>query len=358
MTLTARARIDERGVDVHLEVADGETVAVIGPNGAGKSTLLSVVAGLLRPDEGHVVLDGRELTGPGTWVAPHDRRIALLAQDPLLFPHLSALDNVAFGPRSAGAGRRTSRETARRWLAEVGIEDLADRRPGQLSGGQAQRVAIARALAADPRLLLLDEPMAALDVAVRPALRQVLRRVLGGRSVLLITHDVLDALLLADRVVVVEGGRVVEQGPTSAVLTRPRSPFAARIAGLNMVTGSWRDGAVLAPDGTVVTGLPADPAPTPGTEVIAVFRPSAVSVFAEAPGGSPRNSVPVTVTDLEPLGDQVRVHAAPPGGVALAADVTVHAVADLDLVPGSSVVFAVKASEVTVYGHQQAPSSR
>ncbi len=344
MSVEVEAVVTARGVEVALEVADGETLAVLGPNGAGKSTLLAVLAGLLHPDRGRVVVGGRELTGPATFVPPHDRRVALLAQDPLLFPHLSVLENVAFGPRSRGAARRTAREAARHWLTEVGTAELAGRRPAQVSGGQAQRVALARALAAEPDVLLLDEPMAALDVAVQPALRQTLRRVLADRTVLLVTHDVLDALLLADRVVVLEDGHVVEQGPTSEVLERPRSAFAARIAGLNMVSGRWRGGGVMAADGATVAGLPTDPEPVDGDAVVAVFRPSAVSVFHEAPGGSPRNSLPVTVTDLEPRGDQVRVRAGH-----LAADITVRSAAELDLAPGARVVFAVKASEVAVY---------
>jgi molybdate transport system ATP-binding protein len=339
VSLELEASVAERDVDVTIEVADRETLAVLGPNGAGKSTLLAVAAGLLRPDRGRVVLDGRELTGPGTFVPTHDRRIALLAQDPLLFPHLSVLENVAFGPRSRGTGRRRAHELARHWLDEVGVGELAERRPGRVSGGQAQRVALARALAADPRVLLLDEPMAALDVAVLPALRQTLRRVLADRTVVLVTHDVLDALLLADRVVVLDGGRIVEAGPTADVLERPRSAFAARIAGLNLVSGTWRDGAVGG-----VHGIAAGPEPAEGTAAVAVFRPSAVSVFRAAPGGSPRNSLPVTVTDLEPRGDQVRVRADH-----LAADITVQSAAELDLTPGTTVVFAVKASEVAVY---------
>jgi molybdate transport system ATP-binding protein len=344
VSLEVVARVDERGVDVELSVAAGETLALLGPNGAGKSTVLEVAAGLLRPDAGRVVLDGRELTGADAWVPPHARRTALLAQDPLLFPHLSALDNVAFGPRSAGLSRRAARESARSWLAQVGVADLADRRPGQLSGGQAQRVAVARALAADPQVLLLDEPMSALDVAVRPALRQTLRRVLADRTAILVTHDVLDALLLADHVVVVDGGRVVEAGPTADVLTRPRSAFTARIAGLNMVRGRWRGGAVEAPEGMQVKGLTTDPVPATGDQVVAVFRPSAVAVFREPPGGSPRNTLATTVTDLEPFGDQVRVHAGD-----LAADVTTLSAAELDLAPGAPVVFSVKASEVSIY---------
>ncbi|WP_182526004.1 sulfate/molybdate ABC transporter ATP-binding protein [Nocardioides dongkuii] len=344
MSLHLDARVAGRGYDVALDVAAGQTLAVLGPNGAGKSTTLDLVAGLLRPDDGRVVLGGRELTGRHAWVAPHDRRVALLAQDPLLFPHLGVLDNVAFGPRSRGAGRRAARDTARRWLDEVGVGDLADRRPGELSGGQGQRVALARALAAEPSLLLLDEPLAALDVAVAPALRQTLRRVLEGRTAVVVTHDALDALLLADRVVVLDGGRVVEDGPAAEVLSRPRSAFAARVAGLDMVRGTWAGG-VRAPSGHVVHGIVTGPAPQPGDPVVAVFRPAAVSVFREAPGGSPRNAFRVVVTDLEPRGDQVRVRAGD-----LAADVTAYAVAELGLAPGSPVTFSVKASEVAVYG--------
>lgn len=343
MTLHLAATVTERSYDVALDVADGETVALLGPNGSGKSTTLDLLAGLLRPDEGTVTLDGRELTGPQAWVAPHERRVALLAQDALLFPHLSALDNVAFGPRSTGAGRAAARETARHWLGEVGAAELAVRMPAQLSGGQAQRVAVARALAADPRLLLLDEPMAALDVAVAPALRQTLRRVLADRSAVVVTHDALDALLLADRVVVLEDGKVSEEGPTREVLARPRSAFAARIAGLDLVRGTWADG-VRTPDGHVVHGLVTGPPPASGDDVVAVFRPSAVAVFREPPGGSPRNALAVEVSDLEPLGDQVRVRAGD-----LAADITTYAAAELDLAPGTPVTFSVKASEVAVY---------
>ncbi len=349
MTLLLRARVPERGLDVGFDVSPGETVALLGPNGAGKSTLLAVAAGLLRPHHGRVELDGRVLTdvdeGRGrAWVPPHQRQVALLAQEPLLFPHLDARANVAFGPRSRGEGRRTARGLADHWLSEVGVGDLGDRRPDRLSGGQAQRVAVARALAADPRLLLLDEPMAALDVAVAPALRQTLKRVLRDRSAVVVTHDVLDALLLADRVVVVEAGRVVEQGPSAEVLSRPRSGFAARIAGLNLVAGLWRDDAVHASSGRRVEGVVSGPDPTPGSPVVAVFRPHAVSVFRSRPGGSPRNSLEVEVTELEPRGDQLRVRAAD-----LSADITMHAAAELDLTPGTRVLFSVKATEVEVY---------
>ncbi|GGM29813.1 sulfate/molybdate ABC transporter ATP-binding protein [Promicromonospora citrea] len=348
MSFRYDAAVAARDVDVALEIERGETLALLGPNGAGKSTVLAVAAGLLRPDSARVELDGRPLTVSGAGrravhVPPHDRQIALLSQEPLLFPHLSVLDNVAFGPRSRGASRAAARATARHWLAEVGVEELADRRPAQVSGGQAQRAAVARALAADPGLLLLDEPMAALDVAVTPDLRRTLRRVLADRTVLLVTHDALDALVLADRVAVLEGGRVVDHGETARVLSQPRSRFTAQLAGLNMVTGTWQDGAVRTASGLRLEGMP-DGDPQPGDAVVAVFPPRAVSVFREPPGGSPRNVLRVTPTQLEPHAGQVRVRTAE-----LSADITPQAAAELDLAPGARVCFVVKAAEITVY---------
>lgn len=344
MSLHARLRFGARGLDVALEVGVGRTVAVLGPNGAGKSSLLACVAGLLRPDSGRIDLDDRVLySDDGTWVPTHRRGVALLAQEPRLFPHLSAADNVAFGLRSAGMPRGQARDRAAHWLREVGAAELADRRPDQLSGGQAQRVAIARALATDPRLLLLDEPLSSLDVDATPALRQLLRRVLTDRTTLLVTHDILDAVLLADEVVVVEQGRIVEHGPTTQVLARPTSAFAARSAGLNLLRGTAEGSAVVTPGGLRVEGL-SDESLVDGQDVVAVFSPSAVSVFRDAPAGSPRNRISAVVTELEPHGHQVRVRTA-----YIAAEVTPAAVADLDLTPGTPVVLSVKASEVAVY---------
>ncbi|GEO94450.1 ATP-binding cassette domain-containing protein [Kocuria turfanensis] len=213
MSLDVTARLRARDLDVTVSVADGQTLALTGPNGAGKSSLLAVVAGLLVPDTGRAVLDGRVLfdldaAGRGPWVPAHDRGVVLLAQDPLLFPHLSVLENVAFGPRSRGAGRRRARAAAVQWLEAVGAAPLAHRRPAALSGGQAQRVAVARALAADPRLLLLDEPFASLDSTAAPALRELLRRVLAGRMAVVVTHDPADVEALADAEVRLEHGRV------------------------------------------------------------------------------------------------------------------------------------------------------
>ncbi len=354
MSLEFSATVADRDVEVALSVSPGETVALLGPNGSGKSTVLSVIAGLLRPDTGVVRLDGRTLTSVepgrrgGAQVPPHRRQIALLAQDPLLFPHLSVRENVAFGPRGLGVSRSAARATADRWLEEVDATALAARKPGELSGGQAQRVAVARALAAEPHLLLLDEPMAALDVAVTPALRQTLRRVLSDRTAIIVTHDVLDAFLLADRVVVLDQGRVVESGPSADVLGRPRTAFTARLTGLNMLIGTWADGqAAVEPGplgGAAVQGVVAGTPPVDGDRVAATFRPHAVAVYRARPSGSPRNAFEVAVTDVEPIGDLFRVRA---GG--LSADVTAQAVAELDLVPGAEVTFVVKATEVTVY---------
>ncbi len=347
MSFEFSAHLEERAFDVSLELAPGETVAILGPNGAGKSTLLSLIAGLLRPDAGRAVLDGKVLfdVGPRSsdWRPPHRRGTALLAQEALLFPHLSVVDNVAFGPRSAGNSRKSSRDAALHWLGEVGAVELAERRPAELSGGQAQRVAVARALAADPELLLLDEPMAALDVHAAPMLRSLFKRVLAGRRALIITHGVVDALTLADRVVVLEEGRIAEVGPTRQVLEQPRSHFAAGLAGLNLHTGVVVSDGLRGADGLHVAGL-LDPEAVPGQAGVAVFPPSAVSIFLEAPHGSPRNVFPAVIHHLEPHGDQIRVRA---GG--FMADVTPAAVADLALEPGLRAFFVVKSASVAIY---------
>ncbi|OLR89867.1 sulfate/molybdate ABC transporter ATP-binding protein [Actinokineospora bangkokensis] len=354
--LRARVRL-RRGsfdLDVDVQVSAGEVLAVLGPNGSGKSTLLGAVAGLLRPDDGLVEVGGRVLTDTArrAHLPPARRGVGLLAQDPLLFPHLTALANVAFGPRATGSGRRRATELAHRWLAEVGAAEFARRKPAALSGGQAQRVALARALAAGPGLLLLDEPFAALDVDAAPALRGVLRRVLAaaGQTALLVTHDPLDALALADRVVVLGAGRVVEEGPTREVLSRPRTAFTASIAGLNLVEGTATPEGLRTPDGTRIAA-----ASTPGRgRAVAVFRPADVALYLDPGHGSPRNVLPAEVTALEPHGDTVRVKVtgAHPWLRGLAADLTPAAVADLALEPGTPVHLAVKAAAVGVHPAQ------
>ncbi|MGF4043666.1 sulfate/molybdate ABC transporter ATP-binding protein [Paenarthrobacter nitroguajacolicus] len=355
MSFELQASVRARNFDMSLSLAEGETVAVLGPNGAGKSTLLGVIAGLLRPDAGSARIGDKELFkldgGTHSWSPPHLRGTALLAQEALLFPHLNALDNVAFGPRSGGASKAAARETARHWLAEVDALPLADRKPSRLSGGQAQRVAVARALAAQPELLLLDEPMAALDIHAAPLLRRVLKRVLRDRKAIIVTHDILDAYMLADRVIVVEEGRITEEGPTRQVLERPRSHFAAGLAGLNLVAGTIVSEGITTPDGRLFAGRhDPDWSPVPGQAGVAAFPPSSVSVFLGDVHGSPRNSFPVTITDLEPYGDQIRVRASRgQSAQALSADITPSASADLGLVPGMEVRFVVKSALVSVY---------
>jgi molybdate transport system ATP-binding protein len=371
MKLELTAAVSARSFSAALQVADGETVAVLGPNGSGKSTLLAVVAGLVKPDAGAVRLDGRTLShaADGIWLAPHQRGVSLLAQEPLLFPHLRVLDNVAFGPRSAGKSTRDSREIARGWLAEVDASDLADRYPSSLSGGQAQRIAVARALASDPQVLLLDEPFAALDVAVAPALRRMLRRVLADRTVIIVTHDVLDAFTLADRVVVMHGGAIVEEGPAREVLLQPRTRFTADLAALNLLTGTRTATGMLLgaadvnaePDSnTVSVDVAAQPsaeaAATPfplGSATAMAVRPSAVTVSVVDPtlvdpSRPAPNVIRGVVRDLEPRGDVVRVRGDIPGGH-IAADVLPSVAVDLDLAPQSLLYFAFDPAAATLY---------
>ena len=352
--VAVRAVARQRDVDVEFEVAAGEVVALIGANGTGKSTVLHVIAGLLRPDSGSVRSGDRVLTdtASGVFVPAHARRIGLLLQDALLFPHLSVIDNVAFGPRSRRRGRRAAEVAAREWLEQVDAAELADRAPGGLSGGQAQRVAIARALASDPDVLLLDEPLAGLDVAAATGVRAVLGTVLAGdnRAAVLVTHDLVDVLTLAHRVLVMDGGRVVEAGDTARVLAAPRSAFAARIAGVNLVNGTVRDdGSLQAADGRRWYGT--GDRLTPGVRAVAVFRPSAVAVFRDAPHGSHRNTLAVTVAQVDALGTRIRVRAAEQadGAPGLAADVTAEAAAEMRLLAGERVHFAVKAQEVAIH---------
>lgn len=356
--MSLRAEIDmARGdfeLSVDFTVPAGGVLAILGPNGSGKSSVLGCLAGLLNPRWARITASGRVLRDDRVDLPAHARAIGLLSQDPLLFPHLSALDNVAFAPRSRGGTRRRAREIARAWLTEVEALELADRKPSQLSGGQAQRVAVARALAGEPDLLLLDEPFAALDVDAAPAIRGLLRRVLRaqhGRATVLVTHDPLDALALADHVLVLSDGQVVEHGPTGEVLSAPRTAFTARIAGLNLVTGFAVPGGLRTSKGQLIAGIPASDVVL-GEPAVAVFAPSAVAVYphdGEHPG-SPRNTVDAVVGSLEPHGPVVRLRAAGAGWASgLSADLTPAAVAELALEPGSSVTLSIKATTVAVH---------
>ncbi|MGB3232237.1 MAG: ATP-binding cassette domain-containing protein [Mycobacterium sp.] len=348
-----QAGLQRRGVDFDLTLDDGEVLAVLGPNGVGKSTLLLMIAGLLRPDRGRIELGGTVVTdtSTGTFVPAHSRGVTMLSQQAMLFPHMSVAANVGYPLRCRGESRSATRRAVQHWLEAVDAVDLADRRPAQLSGGQAQRIAVARALAADPRLLLLDEPMAALDVTAAPALRRLLREVLrdGRRTAIIVTHDLLDALAIADKVAVVEDGRVVETGPVRRVLSAPRSDFGARIAGINLIPGVMsRSGALRTAWGTDISG---SGTVTPGAAAIALFRPSAVAVHLSLPQGSPRNALAVTIAELDVHGTTVRVRGAdqPDGGTGLAADITAASAADLDLQPGQTVYFVVKTQEVGLH---------
>lgn len=341
------AAVAARGVSLELELREGVTTAVVGANGAGKSTLLGLLSGLVRPSSGTVALAGRTVAGLGAWTPPHRRDVALLTQRPLLFPHLDVTANVAFGVAARGATRAASVARARAELDAVGAAALGRRRPGELSGGQAQRVALARALATDPAVLLLDEPLAALDLHAAAELRALLAERLRGRTAVLVTHDALDLWTLAHDLVVLADGRVVAAGPRDAVLGRPPTPFVADLAGTNRLVGVADADGVRLPDGTRVAGVPdADAPPRPDGPALALFEPAAVALHADAPGGSPRNAWATTVLAVEPRGPLVRVRMALPDGQELAADVTPRAAAEVGVTPGAPVVAAVKAAQV------------
>ena len=347
--LLVRARSSAPDLDVDVAVPQGATVAVLGRNGAGKSSLLNVIAGLLRPTSGVVTVGGRVLVDETTFVPPHRRSVALLGQQARLFPHMTVAQNIAFAPSAARLGRAEVRRRVTEWADAVDVADLVRRRPHELSGGQAQRVAIARALAADPAVLLLDEPFSALDVDVAARLRTLVGRVLAdrGRIALLVTHDLVDAVTLADEALVLSDGRVAAQGPVRDVLARPTDDFAARLAGLNLVAGSW-DGEAVAAGGIRVIGT-ADALPAQGDPVTAVFDPAAVAVYTESPGrGSPRTVLTAQVVEVAPVGSRVAVRCAV-GDIEVTAEVTWGAVAELGLRAGTTVWLTVKAGEVQVY---------
>jgi molybdate transport system ATP-binding protein len=271
----------------------------------------------------------------------------MVFQDYLLFAHLSAVDNVAFGPRCAGVPRARARAAALELLERVGLADRAHLRPRALSGGQAQRVALARALAVRPRLLLLDEPLAALDAHTRVEVRSGLRHHLAEveAATVLVTHDPLDAMVLADRVTVIEEGRVVQEGPPAEVARRPRTGYVARLVGLNLYRGT-AEGTSVAVEGGGPEGRVAVAGEHRGPVFVA-FPPRAVALYRERPDGSPRNVWPLTVAGVERFGDQVRVRL--DGALAVNADITPAALADLGLEPGTRVWAGVKAAEVRCY---------
>jgi molybdate transport system permease protein len=338
-------------VRLGLDAAPGTTVAVVGPNGAGKTTLLRALLGLTdRARATRLRLGDTD----GTALPPHRRGVAWVPQDGALFPHLNALANTAYGLRAQGVPRAEARNAAHQWLDRLGLGPLAYRKPAQLSGGQAQRVALARALAARPRLLLLDEPLAALDQTTRARIRRTLRTHLAGFGgvCLVVTHDPVEAVSLADRILVLDAGRALQDAAPAEVARRPRSPWVARMLGHNAWAGSFTsDGTLHLPGGggQLVVAEPLDA----GTPALAVIAPEAVALHTRRPDGSPRNVRPGRVRELTAVGGRLRVTVAlgdgpTEGALELVAEITPQAAGELGLADGSSVWTSVKATEITV----------
>lgn len=326
-----------------LDAEPGTTIAVVGENGAGKTTLLRALLGLTPRAHAALRLGDTDVTD----LPPHRRQVAWVPQDGALFPHLSALANTAYGLRAHGVRRADARREARAWLDRLGVGHLTERRPAQLSGGQAQRVALARALAARPRLLLLDEPLAALDQTTRAHVRHTLRTHLAGFGgvCLIVTHDPVEAVSLADRVLVLADGQTLQDAPPSEVTRHPRSPWVARMLGRNAWPGTASaDGLALAAGGRLVV---AEALPE-GAQALAIIAPEAVSVHRDRPGGSPRNVWPGTVREITAVGSRLRVLIAPDEAPDLVAEITPEAAAELGIVDGAKVWTSVKATEVTL----------
>jgi molybdate transport system ATP-binding protein len=349
MTLEARlgVGVGSFDLDVEFSVVRGEVLAVLGPNGSGKTTMLRAIAGLLALERGRLQLDDAVLDDPadGVFVPAERRPIGVVFQQYLLFGHLSALENVAFGLRARGTAKAEARRRAADLLSRFGLAEFARARPGELSGGQAQRVALARALAIDPLVLLLDEPLAALDVGTRREVRRDLRQLLASFDGmrLLVTHDPVDAYALADRVAILDGGRIVQTGTIAEVTAHPRSRYVAELVGTNLVAGTVVDGVLTSDGGAQVVVADADPGRS-----FAVIRPQAVTIARTITvGTSARNTWPGVVGDIDRLGDRVRVSI--DGPLHLTAEITVESLDALALRPGDPVHASVKATDIDAY---------
>lgn len=347
MTLRVSGSIEVAGfsVELDLEVDRGETVALVGPNGAGKSTVLRSVAGLLPLGSGRIEMNGRVWDAPGIFVPPAERGVGAVFQSYRLFDHLDARENVAFGLRARGTRRRDALVTAQAALDRLGVGAVGDQRPSSLSGGQAQRVAIARALVTDPAVLLLDEPMAALDVSARGSIRHELAGWLDDVDAcrILVSHDPVDAHALADRVVVLEGGVVTQRGTLSELAGAPRTTYIADLMGTNLLRGRL-DGGVLTIDGGGIVHVGSHDAPD--GPVVATVRPAAVALHRDHPEGSPRNVWQTTVAAVESADGRVRVRLGEP--LDLVVEVTTAGFAALGVEVGDPVWASVKASEIDV----------
>ncbi len=331
-------------VAVDLTIDTGETVALLGPNGAGKSTVVDALAGHLPIEEGSIALGERVLDdGRVTFVAPDARNIGVVFQNYLLFDHLDVVDNIAFG-LAVEAPRREARERARAWLEPMGLVELAKRKPPELSGGQAQRVAVARALAPAPDLVLLDEPLAALDARTRHQVRRTLAQHLSAYAGprLLITHEPMDAFLLADRIVVMEDGVIVQRGTPDDIRRAPATEYVAALSGTNLLTGRADSGQLTVPEGPRLATSDV----SANGDVLIVIDPAAVALYPDEPHGSPRNTWLAEVESVERLGDIVRVRLG--GPLKLMCDITPAAATALGVTPGQSLWATVKATEVSV----------
>jgi molybdate transport system ATP-binding protein len=339
-------RVGDLDLHITLHVEPGEVVALLGPNGAGKTTMLRCLAGLTAIDRGRITLDGVVVDDPehGIFVEPPHRNVGVVFQHYVLFEHMSVRENVAYGMRARGTAKATARRCADDWLGRLGLDGLADRRPPTLSGGQAQRVALARALAVNPRLLLLDEPLAALDAGTRGAVRRDLRDHLatfdGAR--ILVTHDPVDAFALADRVAIVEAGRIVQDGSLADVTARPRTRYVADLVGTNLVSGHVDHGVLTTQRGATLVIADASAGPA-----FAVIAPRSIVLSVSAPATSVRNTWPGTITAVDRLGERVRVSIE--GVLPITAEITPAALADLGLDVGVAVYAAVKATDITAY---------
>ena len=348
LAIDAEVSRGEFTLRVNLAAAPGEVLGILGPNGSGKSTLLNAVAGLMPVSHGRILLGGQVVddAATGEFLEAAQRPVGFVFQNYRLFPHMSVLDNVAFAPRARGISRHEARAAASGWLARLGLEPFAGRRTADLSGGQAQRVALARALAGDPALLLLDEPLSALDARTRLDVQTELRHHLSnfGGPCLLVTHDPLEALVLADRLLVLEEGNIVQEGMPAEIARRPATEYVAKLVGLNLYAGDADGPKVRLRDG----GTFVVPDHHQHGEVLVALRPSAVVVSLEQPHTSARNTWPATIVGLTLLTDRVRIDLE--GEPSALVDVTPSAVAELELTSGSRVWLTAKATDLEVYG--------